>query len=230
MIRPVQTLRSTSRFLISVAALLSTLSLYGQKRMAVAEDTVKVSLFRGFAVSVDLAGAIQKAVSDYGQYEAALRINLRDKYFPIVEAGIGKADHDDAVSKISYSSSAPYFRIGVDFNMMKQKHDVNRIYVGVRYGFSSFKYDVHHPGVKDPIWKDISAYDVDDVSCNYHWAELVAGVDAKIWGPFHLGWSARYRRRISYDNGPLGNVWYVPGYGKSGNTRMGGTFNVTIDI
>ena len=52
-----------------------------------------VPLFNGFAVSVDLVGPVQMLIGDYGQYEAALRINLKDRYFPIVEAGIGKADH-----------------------------------------------------------------------------------------------------------------------------------------
>jgi hypothetical protein len=40
----------------------------------------------------------------------------------------------------------------------------------------------------------------------------------------------RYRNRISYDAGELDKVWYVPGYGKSGKSVLGGTFNVIIDI
>lgn len=48
--------------------------------------------------------------------------------------------------------------------------------------------------------------------CKVHWAELVFGVDAKIAGPLHMGWSIRYRRRLSasdYVNAPL----YAPGFG-----------------
>ena len=147
MTRPVPTLSSISRHLISLLCLCGALSAYGQPKLRVAEPVDSVAFLRGFAVSVDLVGPIQKMVSDYGQFEGAFRVNLRDKYFPIIEAGIGKASHNDAVTKISYSSSAPYFRVGIDFNLMKMKHDVNRIYGGVRYGFSSFKYDISHPGV-----------------------------------------------------------------------------------
>ena len=121
MTRPVPTLSSISRHLISLLCLCGALSASGQPRLKVAEPADSVAFFRGFAVSVDLVGPIQKAVSDYGQFEGAFRVNLRDKYFPIFEAGIGKASHDDAVTKISYSSSAPYFRIGIDFNLMKMK-------------------------------------------------------------------------------------------------------------
>lgn len=196
--------------------------------MAAASDTVP--FFNGFAVSVDVAGAVQMMMSDYGQYEAALRINLKDKYFPIVELGIGKADHDNDVSNISYKTSAPYAKIGVDFNVLKNKHDIYRLFVGARYAFTSFKYDLSHPGVTDPVWGGVVDYTAYDVDCSYQWIEAVIGVDAKIWGPFHLGWSVRYRSRLSHNDGPLGNSWYVPGFGKAGSSNIGGTFNVTINI
>lgn len=189
-----------------------------------------VPLFNGLAVSVDLVGPVQMLISDYGQYEAALRINLRDKYFPVFELGMGRADHDDDVTQISYKTSAPYARIGVDFNVLKNKHDIYRLYAGVRYAFTSFKYDLSHPGVTDPVWGGTAEYSAKDVKCSYQWVEALIGVDAKIWGPIHLGWSLRYRSRLSYDDGDLGKSWYVPGFGKSGSSAVGGTFNVAIDI
>lgn len=219
-------------FISSVTvSLLLTLPLQGQPTPAFEVEVAdSVPLLKGFAVSVDLAGPIQRLVSDYGQYEAAVRANLRDKYFPIVEAGLGSAKHDDVVTNISYKSTAPYFRLGMDYNLMKDKHDIYRIYGGGRYAFSYFKYDVAHPGLVDPVWKTDVPYGASGVKCHYHWLELSIGVDAKIWGPFHMGWSVRYRRRLIYDSGPLDNAWYVPGYGESGKTRLGGTFNIGIDL
>jgi len=55
-------------------------------------------------------------------------------------------------------------------------------------------------------------------------------VDVTIWGPLHLGWSVRYRNRTSSDTGEYGDCWYVPGFGKSKSTNLGGTFNITFDI
>ena len=52
-----------------------------------------IPVFRGFAVSFDLVGAGLLVLSDAGQYEGALRINLHDEWFPIVELGYGKANH-----------------------------------------------------------------------------------------------------------------------------------------
>lgn len=60
-----------------------------QKKMATVEkDTIP--FFRGMAVGVDVIGPVQLMVSDYGQYEASLRINLKDKYYPVFELGYGK--------------------------------------------------------------------------------------------------------------------------------------------
>ena len=170
------------------------------------------------------------ALSDYGQYEGALRVNLHDEWFPIVEAGIGKADHDDEVTQLYYSTSAPYFKVGIDKNMLKDKHGPNRLYVGLRYGFTSYKIDLSRPNFPDPVWMWDTGFGVKDAACKYHWAEVVVGVDAKIFGPLHLGWSVRYKQRLAHsEEGDFGNPWYVPGFGTY-NTNLGGTFNVIIDI
>lgn len=189
-----------------------------------------VPLFNGIAVSVDLVGPMQMVFGDYGQYEAALRINLKDRYFPIVELGIGKADHNDDATDITYNTSAPYAKIGVDFNLLKNKHDIYRLFAGARYAFTSFKYDLSHPGMTDPVWGGMAPYEGYGIKCSYQWLEIVIGVDAKMWGPVHLGWSVRYRSRLSHNDGTMGNTWYVPGFGKAGSSSLGGTFNIAIDI
>lgn len=200
-----------------------------------AKDSVEIKndsvpLFNGIAVSVDLVGPMQMVFGDYGQYEAALRINLKDRYFPIVELGIGKADHNDDATDITYKTSAPYAKIGVDFNLLKNKHDIYRLFAGARYAFTSFKYDLSHPGMTDPVWGGMAPYEGYGIKCSYQWLEIVIGVDAKMWGPVHLGWSVRYRSRLSHNDGTMGNTWYVPGFGKAGSSSLGGTFNIAIDI
>lgn len=187
--------------------------------------------FRGFAVSVDLVGLLQMQLGDYGQYEAALRLNLRNRYFPIFEAGYGKADHgEDAVTGISYHTKAPYFRIGCDFNLAKNKRSNNRVYAGLRYGFTNYKVDIFHRPFTDPVWKWDTSFSVDGSKCYQHWAEVLFGIDAQVLGPLHLGWSARYRRRLFHDDGITGKTWYVPGYGTQDDSNLGVTFNVIVDI
>ena len=222
---------SISALAISVLLLLLSLPAQAQsKRKKIVEEPDTIPLFRGMAVSVDAFGAGQLWLSDYGQYEAALRINLKDKYFPIWELGLGKADATDESTNLHYKTSAPYGRIGLDWNLMKNKHDIYRLYGGFRYGFTFYKYDLEGPDLEDPVWGGTAPYGAKGVSCNFHWLEGVFGVDAQIWGPIRMGWSVRYRRRIAHNDGNIGNTYYVPGFGKQGGSRFGGTFNITYEF
>lgn len=230
-------LRPTSIYIckaaISFVLLLLAVPAWGQQRHKVhglMEEPDTTKFFQGLAVSADLVGVVQMAVSDYGQFEAALRVNLKDRYFPVLELGYGKANHDEEATQMHYETQAPYGRIGVDMNLMKNKHDIYRVYGGVRYAFTSFKFDVSHPDLTDPIWGDTAPYGGTDVKSSYHWLELLMGVDAKIWGPIRLGWSLRYRRRLKDSIDEMGHCWYVPGYGIDGGSNLGGTFNVTFEI
>ena len=64
-----------------------------------------IPFFRGFQIKADMVGLIQKMVSDYGQYEAGLCVNLKDKYFPVLELGIGSANHTNIITETSYTVS-----------------------------------------------------------------------------------------------------------------------------
>lgn len=218
------------RIAISLLLLMSATGASAQwKFFTLQKDSVP--LFRGFAVSFDLVGFASMQLSDHGEYEGAFRVNIHDEWFPIVEIGYGKADHEtDEVTHISYKTQAPYFRIGIDKNLLKDKHGPYRLYGGLRYAFTSYKVDLDCQDLVDPVWNRRADFGVKDEQCNYHWLEAVLGVDAKIFGPLHLGWSFRYKRRIAHKDGVMGRTWYVPGYGLEEDTRLGGTFNVIIDI
>lgn len=213
---------------VTTATAQSRMDATADKKLTAQKDTV--AFFRGVAVSADVVGLAQLAFSDYGQYEAALRINLKDRYFPVFELGYGTADSDNPTTNLKYKTSAPYWRVGMDFNIAKNKHDAYRVYAGARYAMTYYKFDVVGSGLKDPVWGDDVDYNVKGMKAYYHWMEAVFGVDAKIAGPLRLGWSVRYRRRITHDDGNIGKTWYVPGYGKQGGSRLGGTFNIIFEI
>lgn len=221
---------SFRRIAISLLLLMAATGASAQwKFFSLQKDSIPT--FRGFAVSFDLVGLAMMQLSDHGEYEGAFRVNIHDEWFPIVEIGYGKANHErDEVTGIAYRTQAPYFRIGIDKNLLKDKHGPYRLYGGLRYAFTSYKVDLDHKVFSDPVWKWDTTFGVENEPCSYHWLEAVLGVDAKIYGPLHLGWSVRYKRRIAHNDGVIGRSWYVPGFGLDGDTRLGGTFNVIIDI
>lgn len=221
---------SISRLIVSLLLLTLALSAQAQAKVFSLEKD-SIPFFRGFAVSFDLVGPAMLALSDRGEYEGALRINLHDQWFPIFEMGVGRANHEnDEVTGITYKTTAPYFRIGMDWNVLKKKHGPNRMYAGFRYAFTSFNVDIIRENLPDPVWLSQTGFGIKDLSCTMHWAEIVFGIDAKIIGPLHLGWSVRYKRPLYHKNGDIGNIWYVPGFGTGSDDQLAANFNVIIDI
>jgi hypothetical protein len=118
----------------------------------------------------------------------------------------------------------------MDWNILRKKHQSNRLYAGFRYAFTSYKVDIIRENLPDPVWMSQTGFGVEDMSCNMHWLEAVLGIDAKVFGPLHLGWTVRYKRRISHNDGTLGATWYVPGFGVNDKDQLAANFNVIIDI
>ena len=190
-----------------------------------------VPLFRGFSLSFDLVGPAMLLLSDHGEYEGALRLNLHDQWFPVFELGVGRANHKrDEVTFITYKTTAPYFRIGMDWNILKKKHQPNKMYAGFRYAFTHYKADIIREPLPDPVWKDKVGFSMEGMSCSQHWIEAVLGIDAQVYGPLHLGWTVRYKRRLHQSDVPIGQSWYVPGFGIYDTDQFSANFNVIIDI
>ncbi|NLV52624.1 MAG: hypothetical protein GXY64_05105 [Bacteroidales bacterium] len=201
------------------------------KYIAVEEQKEHLVFFQGFTLSADLFGPIAYLVSDYGTAEAALRLNLKNTFFPIVEMGVGKCKKEDFNTKVTYDVKAPYARVGFDLNMLKNKFQSNRLYLGARYGISNFKYDISGPAQTDPIWGGSESFNQEGIKCTSHWAELVFGVEVKIMKNFHMGWSVRYKTEIASTKSDYSKPHCIPGYGYTTNsTCWGGTYNLIFDL
>ncbi len=189
-----------SRLAISLVLLMAAPTAHAQLKVFRMEKD-SIPLFRGFQVSFDLVGAARLMFGDRGEIGGGLRINLHDQWFPVVEFGIGKANHDnDEATYITYKTTAPYFRVGIDINLLKNKHQSNRLYGGIRYGFTSYKVDITRMDLEDPIWGTKSDIVVEGMKCSMHWFEVVFGIDAKIWDGMCATSVASATRRATSDS------------------------------
>ncbi len=204
-------------------------------------DTVKVSFINGFDIHFDVVGAVMMSASDHGQWEGGVRINILDKYFPAVELGYGEADEkEDYVEESWGKAKGTFFRIGCDFNILKNKHDIYKLFAGFRYGFSKFSYDMSvgetvttedDPDTDEDESSTTTVYtDYYDMDATYHWIEFVLGADAKIWGPLHLGWDIRYRRRLTQTFDDVGAPWYIPGFGNQKKAGFTALFYINLSF
>ncbi len=193
-------------------------------------QTKDIKFFEGMAVGVDVVGAVMYKLAYYGQLEGQLRINLKETYFPVAELGIGHSDHTDEETLLHFKTNSPYIRVGCDMNFNKDKKSKNRIYCGLRYAFTSCKFDLSGIDQVDPVWKTVVPFSYKGMNTTASWIELVFGLEAKIYKTFHIGWSARYKMRISQSTPELGEAWYLPGFGKNDTHNFGATFNLIFDI
>lgn len=195
------------------------------------EENPKLPFFQGFTMSVDALSAGMRLFNDYGTFEAALRLSLKNTYLPIVEIGVANCDHTDYSTHIKYNTSAPFFRLGIDYNLLKNKHQNNRMFAGLRYGFSTYFYDISGPDQVDNVWGGSAPFSLSNISCTSHWLEVVLGCQVKIVGVFHLGWSVRLKYHLKSSSNIYSKPYYIPGYGttQQGNT-WGGSFNFIFDL
>lgn len=134
-------------------------------------------------------------------------------------------------TSVRYKTRAPYGRVGCDFNLLRNKHDLYRLYAGARLAYTSFHYDVTTSApVPDPVWGGTASYSATDVEAKACWAEVCGGIDVTIWRFVHMGWMVRYRARLSQSHGTVGEPYYIPGFGRNGSSRIGATFNLSFEL
>ena len=190
-------------------------------------------LYQGTLIGIDAAGLASKALgSDITSAEAVVTVNLKNRFFPVAELGYGSIDTTDDETDIHYKASAPYFRLGADYNVFYKKPYLPGYFtVGLRYGFTSFKYDVASPPLTDPNWGGTSIpLDYQGVKTNVGWAEIVAGIKAEVFKKFYMGFSVRYKMRLNMTKHENSEPYYIPGFGRGEKSCFGVTYNLVYQL
>lgn len=203
----------------------SSKDILGQEKSSTSREPV----FRGIYLSGDVFGYIYPIFmkDKFFSTEVSATANLKNRFFPVVEVGFGHTDMVSQLYEIGYSTRAPYYRIGMDCNMQYKNGKPNYIFLGARIGYTSFKYSVDAPAMKDPIWGDEVPIQLTDIPCHAVWAEAIAGVRAEIAKNFYMGWTLRYKYPIHKSSLTNGGPWYIPGLGAGQKALFGATYNIT---
>lgn len=191
------------------------------------------ALFQGLFVGADVFGFLNQALgSDIMTTEASVEVNLRNRFFPVVELGYGSIDTTDDETGIYYKTAAPFFRVGMNYNVFyKKPHLPGYFTVGLRYGFSSFDYDVKAPELADPNWGHTQVpIDYTGVKSNAGWLELVLGLKTQVYKNFYMGFTVRYRSRLHMTKNENSEPYYIPGYGRGKSNNYGITYNLIYKL
>jgi hypothetical protein len=209
-------------------SLFSPLALGQSKKKAAPKE--KAPLLSGVGVGIDVCGLAMKAVgARFANMEICGRVGLKEKFFPIFEMGIGDCTRNGGETTNVFSTRAPYWRIGVDYNINK-KVNGNRFLVGMRYGFSRYKYDFYNPDFADPVYGIKAPLSLEGLNGNNQWLELCVGFETRLWSIVRLGYNIRYKSRTLQSVSELGEPYFVPGFGKNDGNAFGGSVYLTFDV
>ena len=203
---------------------LTVITANAQKKIISSPDTVKIPLYNGFTVQTDVASAVTSVIAkgEVYSYEAGIQVDLKHKYYPIVELGFAGADKTMA-NGIGFTTNAPFGRVGIDFNILKKKKDskpTNNLFLaGLRVGMSNFNYSLKNVTITNDYWGCSEVVFKDANSTTKVWWEIVAGIRVEVVKNFYMGWTVRKRNLISNDITGAAAPWYIPGFGinTSGN-------------
>lgn len=223
-----RTLRFICILLSSI--LMGTTAVAKTSKYRIEQPMPPAKFFNGFGVGVDGVGfGMLLAGARYANAEIMGRVNLKERVFPIAELGIGQCDRSGREQPTDFHTRSPYFRLGADY-CITGKRNGNRFLVGLRYGVARFDYDMSYPDFKDEVYGGIYPLDFKGLEGKAQWLEMCIGCETKLWRFIRLGWTMRYKARLSNNFSEHGDPWYTPGFGKTGGSTFGGTVNLVFDF
>lgn len=203
-------------------------------KKTVAKKSEPQPLLRAITVQADVAGPFISKLQSSGvsYFEASADLNLRNKWFPVWEIGYANINHI-ADEGGQYIAKGIYNRIGINVNLLKTNNPKqiaqSTLFVGLRFGFAPFSYDIRNLPMADEYWKTGTVTNANDLKASAKWGEFVAGVRLNVFKNITLGWSGRLKMGLS-TGGQTYSPWYVPGYGITGGAVWGFSYNVGYTI
>lgn len=226
-------LRRTSTSCISFLLPVLLLCGIGATAQKTTADTTAPKRERyGFRVGIDVMKLARSFYErDYRGLELTGDYRLTRKYYAAAE--LGNEDKTTVEDNLNFTTKGSYLKIGFDYNAHNNWLNLeNMIYVGLRYGFSTFNqtlnsYKVYNP---NPYWEedDQSVSGTEYNGLTAHWAEAVVGIKTQVFRNVFVGFSFRMNRLLS-DKQPDGfENLHIPGYNKVYSAEFGVGMNYTV--
>lgn len=192
---------------------------------------MKYPLLHSATVSLDLFTPAMRAFgTKYGLGEVAAEINLYNRYIPVLEFGLGQAENTPVDNNYTYKSAiSPFFRIGMNYNFFYGSNPDYMLMIGLRYGFSPFKFEVTDISQQGGYWNEPMTYDIPSQSVTAGYLQLLLALRVRIFDNFSMGWSVRYQSIMHESATPHGKAWYIPGFGAR-NRSLNATFSLSYTI
>ena len=216
------------RFIFSIALLCFSIIGNAQKK-----DTTKVVYPEryGLRVGVDLHRLTKSCYDDnYKGLEVVADYRLTRRYYIAGEIGNEEKTVDD--DRLNFTTKGTYFKVGFDYNSFENWLDMeNMIYVGMRYGVSSYSKNLNSYKIYDQTnyyGETIITSGEKFSGLNASWIEVIGGVKAELFNNLYLGFSLRLNYLVSNKRPENFDNLYIPGFNRTYDGKFGAGLNYTI--
>ena len=216
------------RFIFSLS--LVCVSLLGN---AQTKDTAKVMYPEryGLRVGVDLHKIARSFYEkDYRGFEVVGDYRLSKRFY--IAGEIGNEDKTVDDDRLNFTTKGTYFKVGFDYNSFENWLDMeNMIYVGMRYGVSSFSQTRNSYKIYDSTnyyGETIITSGEKFSGLNASWIEVIGGVKAELFNNLYLGFSLRLNYLVSNKRPENFDNLYIPGFNRTYDGKFGAGLNYTI--
>ncbi|MFY8066485.1 MAG: DUF6048 family protein [Flavobacterium sp.] len=167
---------------------------------------------------------------DYRGLEVVGDYRLTKKFY--VAGEIGNEDKTIDDDRLNFTTKGTYFKVGFDYNSFENWLDMeNMIYVGMRYGVSSFSHTLNTYKIYDPTnyyGETIITSGAKFDNLNASWVEVIGGIKAELFNNLYLGFSVRLNYLVSNKKPADFDNLFIPGYNRTYDGKFGAGFNYTL--
>ena len=220
------------KYFTNILFLLCCVLVFSQKSTTqVKKDTLIIKNKYGLRVGVDLFNPVntffdkdRKGLELVGDYRITKKI--------YVAAELGYLENTTNEDFINFTTNGSYIKAGIDYNAYENWLDMeNAIYVGFRYGYSTFSqtlnsFTVNNDSFLDGLSTLENGQKFDNL--NAQWAEIVLGIKAEIFNNVYLGFSFSGKKIVSTKEPEGFKNLFVPGFNRVFLNNSGFGFNYTI--
>ncbi len=185
----------------------------------------------GVRVGVDLHRLAKSFYDDnYKGFEIVGDYRLTKKIYLAGELGNEKKTVED--DQLNFTTKGSYFKVGFDYNTHENWLDLeNMIYVGMRYGVSSFSqelnsYTIYNTNQYFGQNTVISGKEYSGLTAS--WIEVVGGVKAELFNNLYLGFSTRLNYLVTNKKPDNFDNLFIPGFNRTYEGKFGVGFNYTL--
>ena len=195
------------------------------------KDTVKVKKSYGFSIGVDVSKPIISIFDKTSKgFEFVGDIKVLPNLYAAMEFGSQNTISNE--DYINFTTKGNYLKLGFNYNAYKNwKGMSNQIYVGLRYGISSFTQtlDSYTPNQSGTYFSQTTITpNTKFNNLNTKWAALVFGLKVETFKNVYLGTSIQFNKMLSTKEPTNFKNMFVPGFNRVYLNNLGISFNYTI--